>query len=63
MPVIIITMRLPSDLPFLPTSSADACTFRILEPSLQIVAKALFGFGEMTGRLPVSIPGLVEKEK
>lgn len=59
-PVIIIALRLPYDLAAFPQASTFVCTYSILEPSLRAVAKAIFGFGEMTGRLPVSIPGLVE---
>lgn len=57
-PVIIIAMRLPYDLAAFPQASTFVCTYSILEPSMRAVAKAAFGQGEMTGRLPVSIPGL-----
>jgi beta-N-acetylhexosaminidase len=57
-PVIIIAMRLPYDLAVFPQSSTYVCTYGILEPSMRAVAKAVFGHSEMTGRLPVSIPGL-----
>ena len=59
-PVIIIALRLPYDLAAFPQASTFVCTYSILEPSMRAAAKAIFGFGEMTGRLPVSIPGLVE---
>jgi len=59
-PVMIVAMRLPYDLAAFPQASTFICTYSILEPSMRAVAKALFGFGEMNGRLPVSIPGLVE---
>ncbi|MBI3151419.1 MAG: glycoside hydrolase family 3 C-terminal domain-containing protein [Chloroflexi bacterium] len=59
-PVIVIAMRLPYDLAAFPQASTFVCTYGILEPSMRAVAKALFGYGEMTGQLPVSIPGLVE---
>lgn len=61
-PVIVIAMRLPYDLASFPDASTFVCTYSILEPSMRAGANALFGFGEMTGRLPVSIPGLVEAE-
>jgi beta-N-acetylhexosaminidase len=57
-PVIIVAMRLPYDLAAFPQASTYICTYSILEPSMRAAANALFGFGEMTGRLPVSIPGL-----
>jgi beta-N-acetylhexosaminidase len=59
-PVIIIPMRLPYDAGIFPQASTCVCTYSILEPSMKAMAKALFGFGEMTGQLPVSIPGLSE---
>jgi len=62
-PVIIIAMRLPYDLAVFPEAATYICTYSILEPSMRAAAKALFGFREMKGRLPVSIPGLVEAEK
>jgi beta-N-acetylhexosaminidase len=61
-PVIVVAMRLPYDLSRFPEASTYICTYSILEPSMRAAAKALFGFGEMNGRLPVSIPGLVEAE-
>lgn len=57
-PVIIVAMRLPYDLAAFPQASTYVCTYSILEPSMRAAAKALFGLREMTGRLPVSIPGL-----
>ncbi|MBI2331552.1 MAG: glycoside hydrolase family 3 C-terminal domain-containing protein [Chloroflexi bacterium] len=57
-PVIVIAMRLPYDLAAFSRASAFVCTYSILEPSMRAVAKAVFGHSEMTGRLPVSIPGL-----
>ncbi len=62
-PVIIIAMRLPYDLAAFPEAPTYICTYSILEPSMRAVAKAIFGYGGMIGRLPVSIPGLVETEK
>ncbi|RPI93156.1 MAG: glycoside hydrolase family 3 protein [Chloroflexi bacterium] len=57
-PVILIAMRLPYDLSAFPQAPTYVCTYGILEPSVRAVAKALFGLSMMTGRLPVSIPGL-----
>jgi len=59
-PVIVIAMRLPYDLSAFPQASTFVCTYSLLEPSMRAAAKALFGFREMKGRLPVSIPGLGE---
>jgi len=58
-PVIVIAMRLPYDLAVFPEASTYLCTYSILEPSMRAAAKAIFGFGQMKGHLPVSIPGLV----
>ncbi|MCC6298480.1 MAG: glycoside hydrolase family 3 protein [Anaerolineales bacterium] len=58
-PTITIAMRLPYDLAVFPQASTYICTYGILEPSMRAAAKAMFGHLEMTGRLPVSIPGLV----
>lgn len=57
-PAIVIAMRLPYDLAAFPQAPAYVCAYSILEPSMRAVAKAVFGHSEMTGRLPVSIPGL-----
>jgi beta-N-acetylhexosaminidase len=56
-PVILVAMRLPYDLMAFPQASTFVCTYSILEPSMRATAKALFGLREMTGRLPVTIPG------
>lgn len=61
-PTIVIAMRLPYDLAVLPQVSTYLCTYSILEPSMKAVAKAIFGRSEITGRLPVSIPGIAEAE-
>ena len=57
-PVIVAALRLPYDLAAFPETPTYLCTYGILEPSMRALAKALFGYGEMNGRLPVSIPGL-----
>lgn len=57
-PVINIALRLPYDLAVFPQASTFVCTYSILEPSMRAVAKAVFGYSEMMGRLPVAIPGL-----
>ncbi len=59
-PVIVVAMRLPYDLAAFPQASTFVCTYSILEPSMRAAACALFGYREMTGQLPVSIPGLAE---
>lgn len=61
-PAIVVAMRLPYDLAVIPQVSTYLCTYSILEPSMRAVAKAMFGRSEITGKLPVSIPGMVEAE-
>ena len=57
-PMIVVALRLPYDLAAFPEVPTYLCTYGILEPSMRALARAVFGHGEMTGRLPVSIPGL-----
>lgn len=59
-PMIVVALRLPYDLVAFPEVSTFVCTYGILEPSMRALARAVFSRGEMTGRLPVSIPGLYE---
>lgn len=57
-PAVVAALRLPYDLTAFPEAQTYACTYSILEPSMQALAKALFGKIRFKGRLPVSIPGL-----
>jgi beta-N-acetylhexosaminidase len=57
-PVAIAALRMPYDLAALPEAGTFCCTYSILEPSMQALARALFGQARFQGRLPVSIPGL-----
>jgi beta-N-acetylhexosaminidase len=57
-PSIVVALRLPYDLTAFPEAGTYICTYSILEPSMQALAKALFGKITFEGRLPVSIPGL-----
>ncbi|HET7142566.1 MAG TPA: glycoside hydrolase family 3 N-terminal domain-containing protein [Anaerolineales bacterium] len=59
-PMIVVALRLPYDLVAFPKVPTYLCTYGILEPSMRALAKAVFGHREVTGRLPVSIPGLYE---
>jgi beta-N-acetylhexosaminidase len=59
-PMIVVALRLPYDLAAFPEISTYLCTYGILEPSMRSLAKAVFGHAEITGRLPVTIPGLYE---
>jgi beta-N-acetylhexosaminidase len=57
-PAIVVALRLPYDLSAFPEAKNYVCTYSILEPSMQALAKALLGKIRFGGRLPVSIPGL-----
>jgi beta-N-acetylhexosaminidase len=58
LPAVIVALRLPYDLAVLPEAQTYVCTYGILEPSMQALAKTLFGKIKFAGQLPVSIPGL-----
>jgi beta-N-acetylhexosaminidase len=58
LPTVVVALRLPYDLTVFPEARTYVCTYSILEPSMQALAKALFGKIRFEGRLPVSIPGL-----
>jgi len=57
-PSVVVALRLPYDLAVFPEAKTYLCTYSILEPSMQALAKTLFGQIEFEGKLPVSIPGL-----
>jgi beta-N-acetylhexosaminidase len=55
-PVIVAALRMPYDLAAFPSAPTFLCTYGILEPSMQALARVLVGQAEAKGRLPVSIP-------
>jgi beta-N-acetylhexosaminidase len=55
---VVVALRMPSDLNAFPQAPAYVCTYSILEPSMQAVAKALWGRAAFPGWLPASIPNL-----
>jgi beta-N-acetylhexosaminidase len=59
-PSIVVANRLPYDLAAFPQAATYICTYSILQPSMEALAKALFGEISFEGRLPVSIPGLYD---
>jgi beta-N-acetylhexosaminidase len=61
-PSVVVALRLPYDLTVFPEAGTYVCTYSILEPSMEALAKALFGKIEFDGKLPVSIPGLYALE-
>ena len=61
-PSVVVALRLPYDLIAFAEAETYVCTYSILKPSMQALAKGLFGKIEFEGRLPVSIPGLYPLE-
>jgi beta-N-acetylhexosaminidase len=57
-PAVVVALRLPYDLVVFPEAGTYLCTYSILEPLMQALAKALLGETPCVGKLPVSIPGL-----
>jgi beta-N-acetylhexosaminidase len=57
-PSVVVALRLPYDLTNFPEVQTYVCTYSILEPSMQALAKALFSKIKFEGKLPVSIPGM-----
>ncbi|MBN1303910.1 MAG: glycoside hydrolase family 3 protein [Anaerolineales bacterium] len=59
-PLIAAALRLPYDLAAFPQVRTYLCTYSILQPSLDALAKAMFGKIPWQGQLPVSIPGMYD---
>ena len=57
-PAVVAALRMPYDLAAFPQAEAYVCTYSIQEPSIRALADALWGHTDITGRLPVTIPGL-----
>jgi len=57
-PSVVVAFRLPYDLTVFSEAPTYLCTYSILEPAMQALAKALFGKINFEGGLPVSIPGM-----
>jgi beta-N-acetylhexosaminidase len=55
-PTIVVALRLPYDLQAFPGAPTYVCTYSILEPAMDALAKGLWGEIPMSGQLPVSIP-------
>lgn len=58
LPVIAIALRLPYDLAAYPTAPCFLATYSIMQPSLKAVVDGIFGKNPISGKLPVSIPGI-----
>lgn len=57
-PTMVAALRMPYDLTVFENASTYLCTYSIQSPSMNALAKVLFGKIEAQGHLPVSIPGL-----
>jgi beta-N-acetylhexosaminidase len=57
-PVVVVSFNSPYFLRHFPEVDAYLCAYRHADPIQKTAAGALFGETDLTGRLPVSIPGL-----
>ncbi len=57
-PTVVAALRMPCDLAVFEQAPTYLCTSSIQSPSMNALAKILFGKLEPKGHLPVSIPGL-----
>jgi beta-N-acetylhexosaminidase len=54
-PTVTLALRTPWDIEAYPAATTHACTYSVLEPSLEALADALFGLAPFPGRLPVRL--------
>jgi len=57
-PTVVAALRMPYDLAVFEQAPTYLCTYSIQSPSMNALAKILFGKLDAQGHLPVSIPGL-----
>jgi beta-N-acetylhexosaminidase len=57
-PVVLIALGNPYAVAAFPTATAVLCSYGDSEPLVEATVEALFGEIDVTGRLPVTIPGL-----
>jgi len=57
-PTVVVALRMPYDLIAFDKAPTYLCTYSIQSPSMNALARVLFGKLKPQGRLPVSIPGL-----
>jgi beta-N-acetylhexosaminidase len=55
-PLIVVSMRSPYDLAYLPNVPVYMATYEASVPALQMAAKAIYGLVSVTGKLPVTLP-------
>lgn len=56
-PPVVVALRTPYDLVRFTEVAAYLCTYSIRQPSMEAVARVLFGEVEASGKLPCQIPG------
>jgi beta-N-acetylhexosaminidase len=54
-PTIAVALRMPYDIAAYPEIETYVCTYSILQPSMDALAKALFGRIPFRGKLPVTL--------
>jgi beta-N-acetylhexosaminidase len=54
-PLIVVALRMPYDLAFFPQVGTYLCTYSVLPPSMQALARVLLGEIPTLGKLPVKI--------
>jgi beta-N-acetylhexosaminidase len=57
-PMVMVALRMPSDLHICPQVGTVLCSYGILPPSMAALAAALFGHAPISGRLPMTLAGL-----
>ena len=58
LPVAVVSFASPYYLKYVPEADAYVCTYSYLDTAQDAAALALMGQARMTGRLPISIPGM-----
>ena len=58
-PTVTVALRTPWDGDAYPAAGTHACTYSVLEPSLDALADALFGLAPFPGRVPVRLRATV----
>jgi beta-N-acetylhexosaminidase len=54
-PTVTVALRTPWDVEAYPAATTHACTYSVLQPSLEALSDALFGLAPFPGRLPVRL--------
>jgi beta-N-acetylhexosaminidase len=55
-PLIVVSMRSPYDLAYLPNVPVYMATYEASVPALQMAAKAIYGLEHVSGKLPITLP-------